>query len=338
MSHPKSYTAYAFTEKGGNLVKKTVDWKDPKPGQVVIKVLACGVCGSDEGVRYGAFGPNFPRVPGHEIVGEIVQVHPETDSHFKIGQRVGGGWHGGHCHSCNSCRSGDFITCENQTINGVTVDGGYAEYVTLRTEALVHVTEDIDPAEAAPMLCAGITTFNSLRNMGVKSGDTVAVQGVGGLGHFAIQFARAMGYRVVALSTSGAKKDLAEKLGAHIYIDGSQVDHVKALQEIGGARLIMCTAPTAKGVPELLNGLSVGGKLLILGVPPEPSSIPLGALISKRTSICGWPSGSAKDSEETVEFAKLAGIHCMIEKFPLEKAQEAYDHRSKARFRAVITP
>jgi len=329
--------AYAFKEKGGKLEKVIVKWKDPEEGWVVVKVLACGVCGSDEDVQHQRFPGGLPRVPGHEIVGNIVAVHPR-EGHFTVGQRVGGGWHGGHCNVCRFCRNGDFTACEKEAINGVTMDGGYAEYATLRTEALVHVPEDMDPADAAPMLCAGVTTFNSLRHMDAKPGDIVAVQGIGGLGHFAIQFAHSMGYRVVALSSSPAKEHIAKKLGASVYLDGSKVDQAKALQDMGGAKVIMCTAPKAEVIQSLIPGLTVGGQLLILAVTSDTASIALASLITKRLSIRGWPSGHARDSEETVEFARQMGIHTHLEKFPLDNAQEAFDHRAKARFRAVITP
>ncbi|KAI0782150.1 GroES-like protein [Abortiporus biennis] len=337
VSHPDSYIAYAFTEVNGKLNKITLPWKEPEIGQVVVKVLACGVCGSDEGVQTQLFPGGLPRVPGHEIIGDIVSVH-SSEKHWKVGQRVGGGWHGGHCTSCDSCRVGDFCICRNQAINGVTIDGGYAEYTTLRSEAVVSVPEEIDPAEAAPMLCAGITTFNSLRHMDVRSGEIVAVQGIGGLGHFALQFARAMGFHTVALSSSPSKKALAEQLGAHTYIDGSKVDQAKALQELGGAKVIMCTAPNPQVIQNLVSGLAVGGQLLLLALPSEPIHVNVVEMCISRLSIRGWPSGHAKDSEETIAFARQAGIHTKVERFPLEKAQAAYDHRAKARFRAVLIP
>ncbi|THG94804.1 hypothetical protein EW026_g6732 [Hermanssonia centrifuga] len=337
MSHPNSYIAYRFEELGGQLKRAEIAWKDPEEGQIVAKVLACGVCASDEVVKYQGIPTGFPRIPGHEIVGEIVAVGPKEEI-YKVGQRVGSGWHGGHCHKCSHCSSGDFIMCDKEDINGVFRDGGYAEYVTLRSEAITLVPEDMDPAEVAPLLCAGITTFNSLRNMDVRPPDVVAVQGIGGLGHLALQFSRAMGYRTVALSSSDAKRDLALKLGAQEYIDGSKVDQAKALQDLGGAKVIICTAPSPKVIQALLPALAVGGQLLILAISHESSEINLSSLINRRTSIRGWPSGTAVDSGETITFSKIHGVKCLVEKFPLDKAQEAYDHRAKARFRAVITP
>ncbi|KAI0775297.1 GroES-like protein [Trametes elegans] len=337
LPHPESYTAWAFTEVGGNLRKTSVQWKDPKDNEVVIKVLACGVCASDETVRKGQLGMVYPRIPGHEIVGEVVAI-PSSETTWKLGQRVGSGWHGGHCHTCARCRLGDFVTCEKEDINGVLRDGGYAEYVTLRREAVCPLPDGMDPAEAAPLLCAGITTFNSLRHMNITPPDYVAVQGIGGLGHLALQIANAMGYRVVALSSSTSKEALARQLGAHEYIDGSKADQAAALQALGGAKVIMCTAPNAEVIQKLLPGLAVDGTLLLLALEDKPITISPVSLIPGRLSIRGWPSGTATDSEACLAFAQAHGIKTMVQLFPLEKAQEAYDHRSSARFRAVIVP
>ncbi|EMD42277.1 hypothetical protein CERSUDRAFT_110805 [Gelatoporia subvermispora B] len=335
-AHPKSYKAFAFTEVGGPLKEVQVEWKDPQPGEIVVKVLACGVCASDEAVKYQVIPTGLPRIPGHEIVGNVVAVGP-GETVWKVGERVGGGWHGGHCSACERCRAGDYICCEKEDINGVLRDGGYAEYATLRSEAVAKVPEDLDPAEAAPLLCAGITTFNSLRNMTARPPDYVAVQGIGGLGHLAIQFARAMGFRVIALSSSDAKKELAHSLGAHIYLDGSKVDQAAELQKLGGARVIMCTAPNPKVIQSLVPALAVNGELLLLALCDEITVAPA-PMITKRLSIRGWPSGTARDSEDTVKFVQAHGIKCMVQKFPLEKAQEAYEHRGSAKFRAVIVP
>jgi len=337
MSHPESFTAFSVQEKFGKLVKITVPWKDPQEGQVVVKVLACGVCASDELVANQDFGGGIPRIPGHEIIGDVVAV-PLTEKSFKIGDRVGGGWHGGHCGQCRYCRSGEFNICEKQAINGITMDGGYAEYATLNSNAVAWIPRDLDPAEAAPLLCAGVTTFNSLRNMDAKPGDVVAVQGIGGLGHLALQFASHMGFKTVALSSSPSKYALATQLGAQIYLDGSKVNQAEELSKLGGAKVIMCTAPNSEVIQGLLPGLALDGQLLILALPGQPASIPLGLLISKRSSIKGWPSGTAKDSEETIDFAQQAGVKCMVKSYSLENAQEAYDSRATARFRSVIVP
>ncbi|KAI0722069.1 chaperonin 10-like protein [Fomitopsis betulina] len=337
MAHPKTYKAFAFIEKGGALKPITFDWHNPGPGEVVVKVLACGVCASDEATKYGIFPQTkYPLVPGHEIVGDVAAV-PPSEKKWKVGQRVGSGWHGGHCHSCHSCSVGDFVTCTEEDINGVSRHGGYAEYVTLRTEAVVAIPDGMDPAEVAPLMCAGVTTFNSLRNMSAKPPQFVAIQGIGGLGHLGIQFANAMGYRVVALSSSPAKAELARELGAEVYLDGSKVNQAEALQQLGGANLIMCTAPNSEIIRGLLPGLAVNGELLILALTDD-ASIPFTALIQKRLAIRGWPSGTAVDSEDCVKFAKAHGVKTMFTTFPLDKAQEAYNHRSSARFRAVILP
>ncbi|KAI0785112.1 GroES-like protein [Abortiporus biennis] len=337
MTLPSSYKAVAFKEKNGKLEPLEVAWKDPAPNEVVVKVLACGICAGDEIVEHQGFPTGLPRIPGHEVVGDVVAV-PPTEKTFKVGDRVGAGWHGGHCFTCIHCRSGDFVACTSADIVGIKRDGGFAEYVHIRSEALVNVPKDLDPTEAAPLLCAGVTTFNSLRNMSLKHGELVAVQGIGGLGHLGIQFAKKMGYRVVALSSGPSKKELSLQLGASDYLDSSQVDQATELQKLGGAKVIMCCAPNAQQLRSLIGGLTIGGTLLVLGVPHEEFSVPAFLLVSKRLSIRGWPSGSPVDSEECLQFAKETGVTCMVNKFPLDKAQEAYDHRSSARFRAVITP
>ncbi|KAI0916040.1 hypothetical protein AcV5_003487 [Taiwanofungus camphoratus] len=339
-SHPKTYKAYAFLEKGGDLHPIDVKWKDPQVGEIVIKVLACGVCASDETVRQ-QWHPTviFPRVPGHEIVGDVVSVAP-GEKLWKVGDRVGAGWHGGHCHACHSCRAGDFVQCVNASphVNGVARNGGYAEYVTVRSECIASIPADLDPAEAAPLLCAGVTTFNSLRNMNATPPDFVAIQGIGGLGHLAIQFARAMGFRTVALSSNSSKEALARQLGAHEFIDGSKVDQAEALQKLGGAKLIIINAPSNDAIPALIPGLATDGELLILALTPGTASVPLLPLVVKRLSIRGWPIGSSKDCEDTALFAKAHGIKSMVQRFPLHEAQKAFDSRSSARFRNVLVP
>jgi len=339
-AHPQTYKAYAFTEKEGKLEKIDVPWKDPEEGEIVAKVLACGVCGSDEMVPEQTFGFPFPRVPGHEIIGTVAAVHP-NEKRLKIGDRIGAGWHGGHCHACKYCLRGDFLSCVKSWdyTNGIATDGGYAEYVTLRTEAVCNVPEDLDPAEAAPILCAGITAFNSIRHMNLGPGDIVAIQGIGGIGHLALQYSKAMGYRTAAISSSSTKEALSRQLGADYYIDQSATpDVAKELQELGGAKVIMVTAPSSKAISELLGGLDVGGQLLIIALPREPVSLPLIPFVAKRLSMTGWGVGTPADSEDCLNFGKHAGVKCMVQAFPLDKAQEAYDHRASARFRAVIVP
>jgi len=336
MSLPKTFKCVVAEKAGEPFVMSERPLERPKDGQVLVKVLACGVCHSDSFAQAGAFG--FPRIPGHEIIGDVAAV-PASEKVWKKGDRVGGGWHGGHCHNCASCRAGNFVTCENQAINGVKIDGGYAEYVLLNSEAVVSVPKELDPAEAAPLLCAGVTTFNSLRHMDLHPGDVVAIQGIGGLGHLGVQYSRKMGYKTVALSSSASKKDLATKLGAHVYLDGSKVNQAEELQKMGGAKVIMCTAPNAKIVSALTGGLAPNGTLLLLAVA-DGITIDSGPLITKSLSIRGWPSGTAKDSEEAVAFTQLSDIKCHIEKYSLNDAVKAYDRMmsGKANFRCVLCP
>ncbi|KAM0756141.1 GroES-like protein [Meredithblackwellia eburnea MCA 4105] len=335
--HPATYKAAQIKEKDAKFEIVDIPWKEPEQGQIVIKTLACGVCHSDSIVVGQHMPTGLPRIPGHEIVGKVVSVH-SSEKEWKVGDTVGSGWHGGHCLVCTSCRNGDFVTCEKQNINGIFTDGGYGEYATLRSEAVLSIPDDIDPAEAAPLLCAGVTTYNSLRNMDIKAGEIVAVQGVGGLGHLAIQFSKKMGFRTVALSTSDSKKDLAFKLGASDYLDGSKVNQVEELQKLGGAKVVLAVAPSGKAMAELIPALAVGGQLVLLAIA-EPLSVPISPMVQKRLRIQGWPSGRPIDSEDTVAFAQLTGIKCQIEKYPLAKVNEAYQSMmtGKARFRAVLT-
>ncbi|KAI0711212.1 GroES-like protein [Earliella scabrosa] len=337
VQYPTCYTAYAVLEPGGNLHKLTVPWRFPRAGEIVVKVLACGVCGTDDTCSTQVMQVPLPRIPGHEVVGDVVAVSRE-ETLWKVGQRVGAGWHGGHCSTCIRCRAGDYLTCENHHVNGASMDGGYAEYVTLRSEAVVAVPEDIDPAEAAPLLCAGISTFNALRNMAVTPPDYVAIQGIGGLGHLALQFASAMGFRTIALSHDSSKEEMALRLGADEFIDASKVDQAAALQKLGGMKVIMSTAPNAVATESLINGLAVDGTLLVLAVEPEPMRISPLSLLLKRLSVRGWPAGSPKDAEDCFAFVQAKKIKCLVERFPLHKAQEAYDRKEIARFRAVLVP
>ncbi|GAA6016852.1 hypothetical protein JCM10207_003273 [Rhodosporidiobolus poonsookiae] len=332
MSAPKTYKAAQVKEKGGKLELVDIEYKAPGPGQIVVKVLASGVCHSDSVVVEQHMPTGLPRVPGHEIVGDVFAVG-EGEGRWKVGDRVGSGWHGGHDLTCASCLKGDFVTCKNENINGVFTDGGHAEYVTLRTEAVCSIPTDIKPEQAAPLL----TTFNSLRNMDVHPGDVVAIQGIGGLGHLGVQFARKMGYKTVALSGSDSKRALAAELGAHEYIDGSKEDQGEALQKMGGAKVVLCTAPNPKVINTLVNGLAVNGTLLVLAVA-DKIDVPIVPLIMKRLSVRGWPSGRPADSEDTVKFAQTAGVEVRTETYPLEKIQDAYDSmmNGKARFRSVI--
>jgi len=311
---------------------------EPARGQVRIKVDACGICHSDAVVKDGLFpGLHYPRVPGHEIAGRVNAVGGDV-ANWKPGQRVGVGWHGGHWFVCDPCRRGDFILCQNEKITGLSFDGGYAEYMVAPAEAVAALPDNLPADEAAPLLCAGITVYNALRNVGARAGDLVAIQGIGGLGHLGIQYARQMGFHTVGIGRGGDKEPLARKLGAHAYVDTSASAPAAQLQELGGARVILATAPDAKAVAALVDGLAPGGKLVVVGVSLEPFTISLPQLILARRSIQGWPSGTAKDSEDTLRFSVLTGVRPMIERYPLERAAEAYEQMisGRARFRVVL--
>jgi D-arabinose 1-dehydrogenase-like Zn-dependent alcohol dehydrogenase len=315
------------------------DTPAPGPGHVLIKVQACGVCHSDAFTKTGAFpGITFPRVPGHEVVG-VIETVGERVPDWKVGQRVGVGWHGGHCGHCPSCRRGDFITCVNAKVPGISYDGGYADYMVAPFEALAAIPEDLEAADAAPLLCAGITTFNALRNSGARAGDTVAILGIGGLGHLGVQFAAKMGCRTVAIARGQDKAALARKLGAHIYLDSRTQDVAAELTKLGGARIILSTVTSASAMSAVLGGLAIDGKMIVLGVSPEPIEAPPFLLVGGRRGVHGWPSGTSIESEDTLNFSALANVRPMIETMPLERAAEAYERMMSgdARFRMVIT-
>ena len=314
----------------------------PEPGihQVLVKVIASGVCHTDLHAVSGDWPvkPKMPLVPGHEAVGYVAAIGPEV-THLKEGDIVVVPWLYSACGCCEYCITGWETLCEEQQNGGYSVDGGYAEYVVAPAEAVAAIPDDLSSPDAAPLMCAGITTYNSLRNSPARAGDLIAIQGIGGLGHLGIQFARQMGFRTVALGRGAGVEALAKKLGAHHYIDTTTGSPAEALQKLGGARLVMSTAPDAKSVPVLIDGLVKGGELLLLGVPPEPFIVSAAAIVVVRRNIQGWPSGTAKDSEDTLQFCSMTGVRAMIEKFPLEKAAEAYDHMLSGRvqFRAVLT-
>lgn len=316
------------------------DVPEPKARQVRIKVQACGVCHSDVITVMSAFpGIQYPRVPGHEVVG-IIDAVGENVPDWKKGMRVGVGWHGGHCGHCESCRRGDFITCKVGQIPGISYDGGYAEYMIAPFEALASVPEDLKSEEAAPLLCAGITTFNSLRHSGAQAGEVVAVLGIGGLGHLGVQFAARMGFKTVAIARGADKGPLAKQLGASVYIDSTSQNPAEELSKLGGAKVILATVTDAKTMSLVIPGLAVEGKLLVVGVSGEPIEVPPLLLISGRRSVAGWPSGTASDSEDTLRFSVLSNVRPMIETFPLAKANDAYQRMlsGRARFRVVLTP
>ncbi|MCC8358818.1 alcohol dehydrogenase [Salinimicrobium sediminilitoris] len=325
-------------EKGGDFVIVDLEKPTPKAKEVLIKVEACGICHSDAFVKDGTFpGIEYPRVPGHEVVGIVEKVGEQVNM-WKEGQRVGVGWHGGHCFECNPCRRGDFINCENAKVSGISYDGGYAEYMTAPQEAIAAVPEELSSEEAAPLLCAGITVFNALRNSGIKPGDLVAVQGIGGLGHLAVQYAVKMGMRTVAISHSDSKKRLAKELGAKHFINTANEDPAEALQKLGGARLILATAPVSEAITAVIGGLTIDGRVLMVAATGEPVQVSPMQLLMGRKGLSGWPSGTAKDSEDTLNFSALTGTVPMIEEYPLDKVNEAYDQmiNNKARFRVVL--
>jgi D-arabinose 1-dehydrogenase-like Zn-dependent alcohol dehydrogenase len=313
----------------------------PQPGaaQVRIKVQACGICHSDSLMKEGLFpGVQYPRVPGHEVAG-IIDAVGESVTEWKVGQRVGVGWHGGQCGHCESCRRGDFFACRYAQTTVFTYDGGYADYMIAYGGALALIPEQLSAIEAAPLMCAGITTYNALRNSGARVGDVVAILGVGGLGHLGIQFAAKMGFNTIAIARGKDKEELAMKLGAKHYIDSQSQNAAEELAKMGGAKIILATVTNAKAMSSVLGGLGINGKLIIIGAANEPLEVPLLPLLSGRQSIMGWYSGSSIDSQDTLSFSALSGVRSMNEVFPLERASEAYElmMSGKARFRAVLT-
>jgi D-arabinose 1-dehydrogenase-like Zn-dependent alcohol dehydrogenase len=313
---------------------------EPGTGSVRVKIEACGICHSDAMTKEGLWpGIHYPRVPGHEVAG-VVDALGSGVTGWSKGQRVGVGWHGGHCGYCDSCRRGDFVTCQVAfQIPGISYDGGYAEYVIAPAGALALIPDGLSPVDAAPLMCAGVTTFNPLRNCGARPGDLVAILGIGGLGHLGIQFAEKMGFRTVAIARGVDKEPLARKLGASVYIDSKTQDPAAELLKLGGAKIVLATVTNGDAMSAVLGGLGVNGKLIIVGAAAVPLQVPGIPLLMGRRSILGWPSGSAIDSQDTLAFSVLTGVRSMNEIFPLERAAEAYDHMisGKARFRAVLT-
>ncbi len=311
---------------------------EPGAGQVRIKVQACGVCHSDTFTIEGAWpGIQYPRVPGHEVAGMIDAIGAGV-SEWRTGQRVGVGWHGGHDRTCRQCRRGDVRNCANRQIPGISYDGGYQQYMVAPVEALVVIPESLSDAEAAPLLCAGITTFDALRHSGAVPGDLVAVQGIGGLGHLGIQFANRCGYKVAAIGRGAGTAALAHSLGANVYIDSNATNTAEALQNLGGAQVILATAPSSKAMSELIDGLAPNGKLMVVGVTFDPIEVTPEQLITRVRTIQGWVAGTPAESEDTLRFAELTGVRPMIETYPLERAGEAYAHMmsGQARFRVVL--
>jgi D-arabinose 1-dehydrogenase-like Zn-dependent alcohol dehydrogenase len=331
--------AVQVSEAGGpfELVERDV----PQPGreQALVRVHACGICHSDSFAKDGGYpGVSFPVVPGHEIAGEIAALGEGVQG-WEIGQRVGVGWFGGNCGYCEPCRRGDLIGCENMEIPGVTSDGGYADYVLVNAHALALMSDDLADVDAAPLMCAGITTYNALRQSGAHGGDLVAILGLGGLGHLGVQFAAKLGFRTVAIARGAEKAELAQKLGAERYIDSTAEDPAEELSKLGGAKVILSTITNAEAVAATFGGLGQRGELVIVGASMEPLGIPPAALIGGNKSIVGHASGTSRDSEDTLSFSVLAGVRPMIETLPLEQASEAYEKMigGDARFRMVLT-
>src|SRR4051812_9930125 len=311
----------------------------PQPGHVRIKVQACGVCHSDVLTKEGLWpGIQYPRIPGHEVAGIVDQVGPGVSA-WKEGQRVGIGWHGGHDNTCRECRRGDFGNCQNFKIAGISYDGGYQQYMIAPIEGLVAIPDSLSDIDAAPLLFAGVNNYNALRHSGALPGDLVAVQGIGGLGHLGLQFADRFGYKVAAIGRGNENASLAKKLGASVYIDSRSTKPAEELQKLGGARVILATAPNSKAMSELIDGLGPNGKLLVIGAAFDPIEVTPIQLISGSRTIQGWASGTPADSEDTVRFAELTGVRPMIETYPLEQAAEAYARMmsGKAQFRVVLT-
>jgi D-arabinose 1-dehydrogenase-like Zn-dependent alcohol dehydrogenase len=331
--------AVQVSEPGGDFEFVEREVPEPSFGEALIRVNACGVCHSDALAKNGGFpGVSYPLVPGHEIAGEIDALG-EGVLGWRVGQRVGVGWFGGSCGYCEWCRRGHMIHCENTEIPGITVDGGYADYVVAPASAMAAVPDELVATDAAPLLCAGVTTFNALRHSGVRGGDRVAVLGIGGLGHLAVQFAVKQGFETIAIARGADKGPLALELGAHHYIDSTAADPAQALQELGGVDLILSTVTSSDAMVAVFGGLRPRGKIVVLGAAMEPLGIPAAALIGGSNSIVGHASGTSRDSEDTLAFSVLAGVHPMIEALPLESAAEAYERMMSgaARFRMVIT-
>lgn len=322
---------------GFQLVEREIP--EPDAGHVRIKVQACGVCHSDVLTVEGLWpGIEYPRVPGHEVAG-VIDAVGEGVSSWKKGQRVGVGWHGGQDNTCRECRRGDFRNCRNLKVCGINYDGGYQEYMIAPIEALAAIPEGLSDVDAAPLLCAGITTYNALRHSRALPGDLVAVLGVGGLGHLAIQFANKFGYKVAAIARGSQEAALAKKLGAQVYIDSTATKAAEELQKLGGAQVILATAPSSKAMSELIDGLGPNGELMVVGASFDPIEVTPLQLINGSKTIQGWASGTPADSEDTLRFSELSGVRPMIETYPLEKAADAYGRMmsGKAQFRVVLT-
>jgi D-arabinose 1-dehydrogenase-like Zn-dependent alcohol dehydrogenase len=331
--------AVQVSQRGGPFELVERDVPSPGRGDALVRVHACGICHSDSYAKEGGFpGVSYPLVPGHEIAGVVESLGDEVEG-WEPGQRVGVGWFGGQCGHCEPCRRGYLIDCRNLPIPGINRDGGYADYVVVKATALARIPDDIDPREAAPLLCAGVTTYNALRRSGAVGGDLVAILGVGGLGHLGIQFAAELGFDTVAIARGRDKQDLAHRLGARHYIDSTVQDPAEELLRLGGARVILATVASAPAMTVVIGGLAVRGKLVVVGASMEPIEVAPGMLIGGSRSIVGHASGTSRDSEDTLAFSALRDVRPMIETLPLDQASEAYERMmgGDARFRMVLT-
>src|SRR5205823_3564975 len=335
----KKMRAVQVPRAGGPFELVERDIPEPQPGWVRIKIDACGVCHSDSLIKEGLWpGIEYPRVPGHEVIG-VVDAVGEGVKPWKSGQRVGVGWHGGNCGYCDHCRRGEFFACEVALLTtGISFNGGYAEYMVAPAEALARVPDELSPVDSAPLMCAGVTTFNALRNSGARGGDVVAVLGIGGLGHLGVQFAAKMGFKTVAIARGKDKEPLAKKLGAIHYIDSREKNPAAELNKFGGAKVIIATVTNAEAMTAVLGGLAANGVLVVIGATGPLSVDPI-LLISGQRSVKGWYSGTSIDSQDTLKYSALAGVHSMNEIFPLERVTEAYERMmsGKARFRVVLS-
>ncbi len=336
---PATMKSAQISRPGGSfeIVERPIP--DPGAGQVRIKVQACGICHSDVLVKDGLWpGLQYPRVPGHEVAGVVDELGAGVSA-WTTGQRVGVGWHGGHDNTCRECRRGDFRNCRNQKVAGISYDGGYQQYMVAPVEALVAIPKSLTDTEAAPLLCAGITTYNALRHSGALPGDLVAVEGIGGLGHLGVQFANKFGYKVAAIGRGAEHGVLAKQLGATLYIDSQSGKPAEALQQLGGARVILATAPSSKAMTELIDGLAPNGKLMVIGASPDAIQVTPSQLIFGSHTIQGWAAGTPADSEDTLNFAELTGVRPMVETYLLDQAEEGYARMlsGKAKFRVVLT-
>ena len=328
-----------ISKPGGDFEIVEREIPEPGTGQVRIKVQACGVCHSDLFTKEGLWpGIQYPRVPGHEVAGIVDEVGAGV-SEWKKGQRVGVGWHGGHDGTCLECRRGHFLNCRNPKVAGITYDGGYQQYMVAPVEALAAIPDTLSDAEAGPLLCAGVTTFNALRHSGASPGSLVAVQGIGGLGHLGIQFGSKFGFKVAAIGRGSEDSAVAKKLGANVYIDSQATNAAQELQKLGGADAILATAPSSKAMSELIDGLAPNGKFIVVGISSDPIAVTPLQLIAGERSLQGSAVGTPTDSEDTMRFSELTGVRPMIETYPLERAGEAYARMmsGKAQFRVVLT-